>query len=276
MILDRIDDVVLGPGHIYKQNNGTVYTSVSSLYHKVEPEFDRDRISYYTARKRVMARYGILDAKQVKIEDIKQEQQVVLLEWDSMGQESIDHGDLIHKAMEDYSMGKPIEPRLAMVGKEVMHLLRHYYKLYPEFLLTSPEHKVAGMADLVCQRQSSENSIFDIKDYKTNLRKGIQFDSTYVKDGKRTHPNQMFKKPLEHLEYCNFTLYALKMSTYALMLERRYKVKIGNLEIIYIFAEPEGDDQFLVNSVETFPIPYMRTDAEIMLEYFRPNTDTDW
>jgi hypothetical protein len=99
--------------------------------------------------------------------------------------------------------------------------------IYPEAVLFSKKHSLAGTSDIV----EDCGDYFNIWDFKTN--KKLNFISGY---------NQWLKKPVSHLSDCQYNVYALQLSIYAYMIQMQTKKKVGRLALFYL--NPEKDYEF--------------------------------
>lgn len=233
--------------HTYHhRETGLQYLSVSALKNAFKKAFNSKQVAPQTARKElVLAGNANPTQQQITIQT-----QLVLKKWEKNRTDSADHGTDIHKALELYFKTTKIEREdLRPCIKAVAKLLSHYYMHFDEVIMYSDQYRTAGTADKPCFRTASNKSIIDIYDYKTYLKKGVQYHSEY---------SEFFFPPIKHLEVCNFNETALQLSIYALMLEEQ-GFKIGRLGMIFI--PPEAIDQPRI-----IPVNYMRADALAVLK----------
>jgi len=234
--------------HVYKNLVGEQYTSVTRLIKSIKVPFDSRFISGQMAAK-VAEDTGVTKAEA---------QKDILSSWDETRESSIVRGHYVHDSLERYltdgSFDKEMEPAVKVLG----NILKEYTRFYPEQLLYSHKYKVAGRCDLILQRQKSKSSpVFDIIDYKSNESKGIVFDSINRKNVAIRHNNKYFLHPLEHLEECNYTEYALQLSIYAFLVMERLGFRIGKLNIMFI------DNDFIPHII---PVPFMYHEAKLLCE----------
>lgn len=219
--------------HSYTDDYGNAYTSVSKLLGKIKEPFKRDIIANAVAKKR-----GISKGK-------------VFAEWDEKKNSAIARGNVIHNALERYDKDGVIEdPSLENAILSINSHLSTYKETYSELKLYSQDHLIAGTADKPCYRG---NNIMDISDYKTNESKGIEYESKY---------NKYLLDPLNHLEECNFNVYALQLGCYAYMIEKTWGYKIGKLSIIFIPPSNPAHWQLI-------PVPYMRSEVKILFDWHK-------
>jgi len=237
--------------HQYFGKDDKEYQSMSRVLRTVQNPFDREGISMAVARSR-----GVSQAD-------------ILAEWDKKRDDASDYGNFIHNGMEDYFNAKRVtDKRIAKLGKDFSKETAGYYKLSTEHILYDREFEIAGMTDLLLDRQKKPKSgdwIIDLMDYKTNLEKGIYFDSVRRKDGKQKHYKKYLLSPLDHLEECNYNLYALQLSGYGRMLEKTYGVKIGKLFIVWIRFD-ENNDSFFYTMI---PVPYMKMEIDALFNSYK-------
>lgn len=241
MIKGLNDFVQLEPvSHRYYDKEGREYLSVSKLRERFKNKFDRETISRASAKKS-----GVSQAE-------------ILAKWDKKRDDSIDHGNRIHNALELFykttailTENEDLRPMILAMASEYSH----YYRVYPEQVLYSTEYMVAGTTDKLLQLTSHPKSIWDIDDYKTNLSKGIQFRNDY---------NKYMTGPLSHLMDCNYNDYAIQLSTYRYMFEQMTGSKTGSSSIIFVPA-------YNPLAFYKIPVPYMKLEVIAMLEWHQAN-----
>jgi len=258
--------------HEYKDPTGNLYESVSQFLGRFKTPFDEKKISFYMAK----AKAG----KGAAYKDVKTVQEEILEGWEKKRDRSADYGTMIHEVVEFALRGKHIdydEVRSAIALKtgvmiDVQKLKTaidimlddyfQYYKVVPELRVHNEKYRKAGTVDIPLQRTKStktKKAVVDIDDLKTNLERGIEFDSikreakAWVK-----HYDRFMLHPLSHLEQSNYQVYCLQLSSYAYFIEQQYDVTIGRLAIRYI------DKNF---NWYLYPVPYMRSTVIDMLEY---------
>ncbi len=222
--------------HTYSDPEGNIYQSMSKFLEMFSKKFDREGISKASAKKAGVS------------------QEEILAQWDKKRDDSIDHGNRFHHALERFSetteilpTDEDIQPAIVSINKEYCH----YYRVFNEHRVWNKENKIAGTSDKKCQITSHKASIIDFGDFKTNLSKGIQFSNPY---------NQYMLGPLSHLQDCNFVKYNLQLTGYAWMEQQLTGCKIGKLFIHFIPPHnPMAHYKLFV--------PYMKREFESMLEY---------
>ena len=234
--------------HQYFDSTGSELKSVSRVIKQYVPVFDSKAVSGYMAK-------GIAAEKGISVEQAQRE---LLAKWDAKRDSASDHGNWIHNGIEKSLLTGECEERLRPAASFVHALVKDSYRFFPEKILYSIFHGVAGQTDLMVQRQKSNNSVVDFFDYKTNESKGIVFDSIGRKSKEIKHYNQYMLHPLSHLESCNYIHYCLQLSLYAYMASVSWGVKVGRLAIIFV-----GGEDLLPHMI---PIPYMMLEAKLLLE----------
>lgn len=226
--------------HIYTDNLGRTYQSVSKFLEMFSKKFDREGISKMSAIKAGVS------------------QEEILAQWDKKRDDSIDHGNRIHNAIEQYirtteisADNQDLKPMILSIAKD----MAQYYRIFPEEIIANQEHLIAGKTDNRLQCTSHKNSVIDFSDFKTNLSKGILYKCPYGK---------YMLGPLSHLQDCNYNKYSLQISTYAHLYQVNTGAKIGQLSIIFIPpSNPLGWYKI--------PVPFMKREVEDMLEYRKNN-----
>ena len=250
--------------------DGSDFTPVTRFIDSFAVPFDREGISYRKARYQARDQLGY----EPNEKEIIQEQQRILSSWDKKRDDSIVHGNFIHKMIEDYGKGVMPENKYLPIIRQISKITMGYYAVYNEKRIYHKNPLVAGTVDIILQRQKDvEKSVFDISDIKTNLEKGIVYDSIWRgPEGVKRHYNKFFLPPISHLEDCNYNRYALQQSIYAYMIEMFFKVKIGRLFIIFVRMPGKADEKQLSFdefedsiSVETIPLNYMKAEVQNMM-----------
>jgi hypothetical protein len=233
------DYVALEPeSHRYFDKDGREYLSVSKFIGMFKKPFDTDRMSKLSAKK-----YGVSQAE-------------ILRRWEKKKNMAIDHGNRIHDALERFDKTTTIKPENEDLRPTILSISKMYstyYRRVSEAVLYDTESLVAGTTDKIMQCTSHPKSVVDLDDYKTNLSKGIQFKSDY---------NDYLLGPLAHLQECNYNTYALQLSIYAYLYQKKSGKNIGMLNILFI----PPDDHL---SFRRIPVPYMKAEVEAMFEYKR-------
>ncbi len=222
--------------HRYYDRDQREYESVSKFIARFVKPFDVAKMAPLVAKKR-----GIT---------VKE----VLTEWDYTRDTAINHGNRIHDALERFDKTTTIIPAnedLRPTILAVSGVYKSYYRRVSEALIYDTEHFIAGTTDKIMQCTSHPNSVIDLDDYKTNLSKGIEYKSKY---------NEYMLGPLSHLQNCSYNKYALQLSIYAYLYQKKTGCKIGMLNIMFIPAQDHL-------SFRRIPVPYLLHEVKAMLEY---------
>lgn len=233
--------------HTYRNRNGDQYLSVSKLLEKLKNKFDSEKISYFSAKKRLKEK-----EEELTEEMVLDMQQAILKEWSDKAKTATDHGTRIHLIMETYLKNNTIlDKTLESMILGVSKYFDKYSSTSQEQILSLEEYRIAGTSDSVCFRTKGNRGVVDILDFKTNEE--ISFYSKY---------DNFLKDPVSHIEECSYSVYCLQLSFYALMVELTHKRKIGQLAIIHIPKDcPENHNMI--------SIPYMKWECLAILEKYR-------
>ena len=185
--------------HIYKDETGIRYYSVTQILKRYKVPFDADgKQAIKSAAK-----------KGVTVEEIKRQ-------WKEAGDVANSHGTNVHKSLQDY-----VEQGL--INEEHKKIIASFIKLgindvRSEEIVSHQGLKIAGTVDLI-ERYKDRINIYDFKTNK-QIRKFSEYGNRFL-------------PPISHLEECEYINYALQLSLYAWMLEQKGE-KIGKLAILWI------------------------------------------
>ena len=242
--------------HTYRNMIGKKYQSITTRLNEFK-EFDEEKIAKLTARGQLGK--SASDAHvEILCKSIKEE-------WKVTRENASKYGTGMHKFLEignceEIEFMNKINPnvtyeRLQNLAIGISNFLNEYAEQYNEEILWDDETGKAGCVDKTCLRTIRSN-VIDIFDYKTNITKGIYFDSIKRDNGKwKKHYNRYYKEPFENVEQSNYFDYCGQLSTYGRMAEK-LGYRVGRLAIIYIDLE--------LNFV-VIPVPYMRHEADVIL-----------
>lgn len=274
--------VVLNPiNHIYTDTKtGANPISVSKFFEAFKEPFDRENISWAIARKQLRLavdsdwykKYSKAKPGPEPTEEaIKKEKQKVLDEWDRKLKNSQNIGTHLHSIAESILKKESVPPYYKGLKDLLLTHFNQYHSNFSEIILHSEKDGIAGTADDISIRQRSLKSLADICDFKTNVEKGIVFDSIKLFDsGKLKHYNRMYEGPISHIEDCNFNEYSIKISIYAYMLEKYYDFKIGKLFILFIKDNNNIKKDTIGDFEVTYhPVIYMKYTVLAMIEYYK-------
>jgi ATP-dependent exoDNAse (exonuclease V) beta subunit len=209
------------------------YISVTTLLGLFKPYFDKDKHSA-----RIAERQGV-------------PQSFILDEWEEITRIACAKGTKIHKIMEEYIKNNVVIPKAESLYESYKHIYMTHVgscnTIHCEKLLFNIDNKIAGTADLIFESANS----FIVGDFKTN--KDFRYSSKF---------NNKLETPVQHLDECEFNIYALQLSLYAYMYEILTQKVCKQLIIFY-----------LVNS-KWIPIPcnYLKNDIKEILKHYRLNS----
>jgi hypothetical protein len=227
--------------HVYiHKDTGQKYKSVTTVLSMLEPPFEAESISMAIANQpesRKKERYKGMN------------QQEILDAWKKENEDANEYGTEIHEIMERYLLNKLYIPK----NEYERELILKFQKvdpmgspdIYPETILFSEKHNLAGTADII----EDCGDYFNVLDFKTNKR--ITFMSEF---------GHWLNKPLSHLSDCQYNIYGLQMSIYAYMYQMETRKKVGKLCLIYY--NPEHLEWELIH------VPYMGLEAKRVLDYW--------
>lgn len=235
----------LEKNHQYLNEQDEVYTSVTTLIKKYEPQKDWNEIAEKYAKKNKRT-----------VEDVR-------AEWKAEGDKAIAKGTAFHNKMEALYNDKgsiileenecKVFPSPIIEGVKYAKDLKLSKGIYPELLIFSHRYKVAGQADLI----EVVNNKINVKDYKTN--KEIKMESyKHWKNGQ-----EMMLYPVNNLMNCNYWHYCLQLNLYMLMLKSHNpKLKQGTMEIQHV----ESD-----SNIRIYKVPDLQKEAKNILEHHLAN-----
>jgi hypothetical protein len=236
----------------FSRKDGTEFKSVTKGLKSLKEPFDADGIAFAIAKKEIG--WDSTDFKRIakRKDEIKEE-------WRLKGENAATYGTMIHAVYEEYRKTGRYDPKYKNLIEQTNAIVEGSYHVFSERIFYSEKHKMAGTGDLSTLRQKGKFPVMDFFDFKTNIEKGIVFDSIKREDNVITkHYNRYLLYPVDYLENCNYTEYALQLSIYAYMAQVTYGIKVGRLAILFIDSE---------YNVEQIPVPYMRMEAELVLEH---------
>lgn len=173
--------------------------------------------------------------------------------WINLWKEAANSGTRIHEAIERYILAEigggyiipedEVDKAKFQQGVTFIDTLPQFERTYlnPEVKVFDTELGLAGCIDLLI---NNEDGTVSLCDWKSNKR--IDTKSRDKKVG---------KTPISHLEDCNYNKYALQLSLYAYILERK-GMKIRELIIVHL-----KEDEYIPMTV-----PYMKKEVETILE----------
>jgi len=217
------------------------FKSVTTVLGMLEPEFNSEEIALAISMQ---------DPSKKKEQYQNMSQEEILAEWKRINDEANAYGTEIHEIMERYLLANKIyfpkndyEKGLITQFQEIDPMVTG--TIYPETILFSEKHKLAGTADII----EDCGDYFNVWDWKTN--KNFRFMSDY---------GHWLNPPVSHLSDCQYNVYALQLSIYAYLYQLETKKKVGRLGIFYLNPE--------LNKFQLIPLPYMGLEAKKVLDYW--------
>lgn len=230
--------------HVYiHEDTGEVFTSVTKVLHSFVPEFQTDKVAAAIAKQAESRR-------KPKYKGLNKEQ--ILEMWKKENDDANEYGTKVHNIVETYLLNKffyfpddPFEKKIIQAFVDLNIDLGQEY--YPERVMFAEEYALAGTSDLVID---IDEQYFDIGDYKTN--KEFNYFSKY---------GNFLLPPFHYLSDCQYTIYSLQLSIYALMYEMETGKKCRRLYLMY------HDKQTL--EFQYIPVIYMKPEAKMIMDIHR-------
>ena len=225
----------------YHKKTNECFKSVTTVLSMLEPQFNAEEIA-------LAIQNQAPENKKEQYQNMTQEE--ILAEWKRINDEANEYGTRIHEILEKYLLADKIyipqddyERDLILKFQEIDPMVTG--TIYPETILFSEKHKLAGTSDVI----EDCGDYFNVWDFKTN--KKLKFISEY---------GHWLNKPVSHLSDCQYNVYSLQLSIYAYMLQMETKKKVGRLGLLYL--NPEKD------KFELIPVPYLGREAKDVLDYW--------
>ena len=250
MINGKEQEVYLEPEQhrYYHGVTGREYASCSKLRKEYKKPFNTAMISHAVAKSKVKSVGG--DVKDYSL--IQVEQELICQQWDKKRDDATEIGSKVDGAIDHYfATTEVLFPEMTDLMTNLGEMMAGYKQRISKAVVWSEAHGVAGEIDKLCIRR--KGGCADYYDYKTNLHRGMQYQSKY---------NQFMLNPIDYLEDCNYNDVSLQLSLYALMGEICYNLRPGRLAAILIDTEKGF-------SYQVIPVPYMKHTAWALLEHFR-------
>ncbi len=230
--------------HVYiHRETGERFTSVTKVISSIEEEFESENIALAISRQ---------SNNQKKDDYIGMTKDQILEYWQQLNDDANVYGTRVHELVEAYLFAGKYP-----IAKDDFEwdVINAYDELgvdegkcvYPERIMYSPEYKLAGTADLCID---IDDDWFDIGDWKTN--KAFNFFSPYGKT---------LLKPFDHLQDCQYSVYSLQLSTYALMYEMETGKKCRQIWI--------GFWDKITRKFSRIPVIYLKNEAKKLLEFHK-------
>lgn len=207
-------------GHKYFiKGSKTPSTSVTTVIHRLFPEFDPDAVIEKIQSSRNFdesSPYWGMEPQEIK--DM----------WKQNGRESSQLGTLLHNTIEDHYNGKNItvDATIAPEWEQFVAFDSKFRKKNPtfepyraEWMIYDESINLAGTIDMVYR--DTETGVLHIVDWKRS--KEIKTENRFESGN---HP------ATEHLPATNFWQYSLQQNIYKYILEKHYDVTVGSLHLV--------------------------------------------
>lgn len=229
------DDVITfdeGP-HIYTVNGDSTYVSVTTLNKAYFEEFQEDVVIEKMARGLpwVNDTFPIQGHKYYGMtrDEIKNQWEVTRVEASQAGTE-------MHKNIEEYYNGEPIESD-STEWSHFHKFLKDHSHLSPyrtEWMIWDADIKVAGSIDMVFQ--DSRDGAFYIYDWKRS--KAIDTDNRFRKFS--------HVPCISHIPDTNYGHYCLQLNTYKAILEKNYDMTIKGMYLVVLHPNSDSYQKYAV------------------------------
>lgn len=256
------------------------FISVTTLIHSFTQPFDKEFWSAYKALEKLLSKEDwaiekksllntkkfdkvLLELHNITEDEFNKEQQAILDAWDSENRNSCERGTKIHADLENsfYKKKKNIDLSKYQIGGKFECVKDHNELdlengVYPEYLISRVSEdgklRIAGQIDLLVKRG---NKII-IGDWKTN--KKIETKSFF---NSKTKSSVKMKYPLNNLDDVNYWHYALQLSTYAWMIQKKNpEFEIEDLVLVHF----DHSDNMTV-----YHLPYLKDEVIRMLLFYK-------
>lgn len=224
-----------------------IYSSVTQTLHSLVNEFDEDAVS--------TAVFKQPDHRK-KPEYLGLTKQQILDYWQYLNDEANIYGTMVHEMIEEYLL----KDKFLFPTDELHQKVIEAYDnmnvdegqcMWPERIMFSDEHELAGTADLIID---IDETYFDVGDWKTNRVFDFHDDFGF----------KSLKKPLDHLQDCHYSIYTVQLSIYAYMYELETGRKCRKMWIGYWDKKLE--------TLVTIPIMYLKHEAKKVLDLHKYKT----
>lgn len=240
-------------------------------------------LSVTTALKKVKEPFIQVPAAEKAIRNSRSKWHKMLLDevinaWNAESKRSTDLGSWYHKVRENqlYTQGNELAIVLPDIREGIKYASDQKLQdntIYPEHLVYLQSAGICGQADYVEVRKN----ILTIRDYKSSKeikRSGyVQWDGSVSK----------LLPPFQHLDNCEFNIYALQLSIYCYIITRHNPtINVGKLIIEHVkFVEEaldkygypiyakDSNGDYIVKEVEIIEVPYMKREIVTLLTWLK-------
>lgn len=239
------------------------WRSVTGIVHKLCKEFDAEEKAPKSARNKKSKWYGL------PVEEIK-------AAWKAENERAVALGKWYHDIREQEHLKREnaVWPEIIDGVKYATSQVLEKGKIYPEHIVYLQSAALTGQSDVV---EVTTEGIIDINDYKTS--KEIRKEGWKNWEG----VSEKLMAPLNHLDKCEYNLYALQLSLYMLMIQKSNPTLTpGKLTIEHIKFEVAGEDRYgypvywtdkdgnyLVKDIIKYEMPYLKKEAIKLIDYIK-------
>jgi ATP-dependent exoDNAse (exonuclease V) beta subunit len=225
--------------HIYSDELGQEYKSVTRFINQFVPHFDFEQKS-----KNYAAKYGM------NVEEVRES-------WTQKNKDSTDFGTKIHSLIENYINKKTIEPSTFFIPvKNIVDELFNCFSgiFITESVIYDSHRKIAGTSDLIVD----DGSRFSIVDFKTN--KQIKYTNDFE--------DKFLLKPISHLPNSEYFKYSLQLSFYAYFYKNITGKNVDRLCFYWLKrSKAENYTDLSRSKWLRYNVPYLKEEVESCLNH---------
>jgi len=232
----KLDDIE----HRYWHDNGDEYLSFSKFFGFLVEKSDFDMIAGFVAKK----------------EGLTKEE--ITARWKSQ----TDEGTRVDKALELYAQTGQIlkeDEDLEILVKTVLDKYKSYKKCFEQVVVFNEDFRTAGSIDKLCLLSNLKNGKFHMKDFKC-----FEGGMSYTPKGQ-----PWLNPPLSHLPNSKYIKICLQLSFYSWHYEKLTNMRC-EAQFIDMIKPMKVDGKVVSYSNTEIPCPYLKTDIELLLNYFKP------
>lgn len=236
--------------HVYiHRETGKHYTSVTRVISSIEEEFDTDSVATAISLQ-------VDDDPKKNPHYVGMTKDRIVAYWQEINDAANEYGTMVHEIVEKYLLAKkwyfPDDEfeKKVIAAYEALNIDEGKF-IWPERILFSEEYELAGTTDVLID---IDDVFFDVGDWKTN--KEFNYFSKYGKT---------LLKPFEHLQDCQFVVYTIQLSTYALMYEMETGKKCRQIWVGYFDKK--------TCTFSKINLMYMKHEAEKLLKLHKYNLE---
>lgn len=245
------------------------YKGVKKFITHFKEPFDAETVSFNVAKKRLREK-GISTASKLGQERIKEEQTVVLAEW----QKSADDGTAAHELVQNREMELhpnsimggwvPTEEGVLFNAEEINHTDRDIN--YFEKHVVDNDLMIRGFIDKCYVDKKGYIHITDYKTFKVMTR-----GYTFEKNGIRFQ--KLFFAPIAHVVDCKFSEANLQCSIYMYLIwKHNPKLKPGTITIHHVILDDDGKP---TGEEVPYDAPYMVEEVKAMAREYKKQMNNE-